>query len=423
MNAWKRVGRLLAVALVLLGPAAALACSLLPPEPWTLRTADGRFELSMKREGHSSGASLTLHDRQTDKAVWQLASAPAVYRGEAFVSVDGRYVVLVQSFQGTVVAYGPEGKKIGAWSLGAQLTPSERRRLSQDICGSRWVAEPRLEGDVFTLRVPSRASMHAPTTPPDSAFQGVRFRIELSTGRLTRDAPLAPPSNAALIQAFRRESNKLERFSIARELHFRSQEAIRGDAPELSRFWLETLRAPDTEGELFPVATQALGSVGTDEEIRGLADISLPAEAEESSRALFSLLVWRLPEEESVRFALSVLQERRPPEHLRERALEVLRRRSEDAFDRVLMFVLRDPSPRVREAALLELEKLGKRGASRRNFELALPLLEDPKEPVRQAAEKALCGMLRLLEGSDFQAARDQAHRAGAEVKLGRCSR
>ncbi|WP_257448406.1 HEAT repeat domain-containing protein [Archangium lipolyticum] len=407
-------------ALVLLGPGVVLACSRAVPNPWTLRTPDERFELSMKPQGDSPRASLTLFDHRAGKVVWQRELEYGLSRGEALVSADGRYVVLIRSFSETVVAYGPEGKESGQWSLGSPLLPSERRRLVETPCGVSWVESPQLDGDVLTLRVPRIVSMPQRPPPADSLFQGTPFRIELSTNRITRGALPPPPSTASLIQAFRRETRTSVRFGIARELLIRAHEADRrGGAPELSRFWLEVLRDPSEAKDLYHLATEALDFIGTDEDIRRLAEASLPADVEDSSAALLSLFERRLPED-AVRFSLYVIQERRPPEHLRERALAHLGGRAGEDFSKVLMFALRDPSSRVRKAALHQMEK---RGASRHDFELAIPSLNDPDASVRRAAEASLCRVLWTLSGDEFQTAFAQARRARADVKLAECPR
>jgi hypothetical protein len=410
----------LLVALGLLGPVVVLACSRVPPKAWTLRTPDERFTLSMKPEGDSPRASLTLFDRRADKIVWQRELEYGLYPGEALVSADGRYVVLIRSFSETVVAYGPEGKESGQWSLGSPLTPSERRRLVETPCGVSWVEAPQLDGDVLTLRVPSIVSLPQRPPPADSLFQGTPFRIQLSTGRISRGARPPPPSTASLIQDFRRETRTFVRLGIARELLIRAHEADRrGGAPELSRFWLEVLRDPREAKDLYPLATEALDFIGTDEDIRGLAEASLPAEVEDSSAALLSLFERRLPED-AVRFSLYVIQERRPPDHLRERALAHLGGRAGEDFSKVLMFAVRDPSSRVRKAALRSMEK---RGASRHDFDLVLPLLNDPDDSVRSAAESSLCRVLWTLSGDEFQTAFAHARRARADVKLAECPR
>ncbi|WNG50285.1 HEAT repeat domain-containing protein [Archangium minus] len=412
------------VALVLLGPAVVRACLRKMPTSWEMESQEGRFELLLEtmQVGASSRPSLTLRDRRAGKVVWQRGLEHGVERQSVLLSPDGRYLALVDALSSEVSILGPNGAESGRWSLDAHLTEGERRKLHSTLCGSWWIGSPRFEGNVLTLVVPMELPPSHPEAPYPGPVPGIRFRIDPTSGHVSREEPFPEMNIEALLQEYGKTIWDDKRREIVRGLAAFSQRTRRGSNPELRRFWLELVRDSRTNVDVWRQALEGLSAIGTDEEIRGLFASLLQAgnaSADPLSPGALMLLERRFPEE-AVRQSVRVLTERPPSipfDSLRVYAVFTLGQRPGSEIDKALRHALRDPAPLVRASALYQVSQ---RMTLLQGIELALPFLEDSEEVVQYRAASVLCDLLRRAKGSDRSAALELLRRAEAGGKLAR---
>jgi tetratricopeptide (TPR) repeat protein len=421
MSTWKRVGGFWLVVLVLLGPAAALACLRVWPQSWAQESQDGRFEMILETVPTGPASQLpdhllTLRDRRAGKVVWQSGLPHGVARNGVLLSPGGRYLALVDALSSEVRILGPNGTTHGRWSLQDQLTDGERRKLGLSACGAWWISSPRFEGDVLTLVVPTDVPPGLADSPSPGPVQGIRFRIDPATGRVSRDRPLPEKSTKVLIHVFRSARGRSERIQSARVLRGLSQRLPRGDNPELRRFWLELLRESETplEWELGTEAMEGLSALGTDEDVRSL--LPLLSQDREVSDHVLALLDRRFPEE-AVHQAVRALEERAPRAYPLVHAVSLLRQRPGAEIDKALRHALGHPSAGVRANALYQLSQ---RVAPREAIELALSFLDDPETLLHYRAAYVLCDLLRRVKGPDRLVALELLRRAEDGGKLAR---
>lgn len=144
----------------LLAPLRASACIYPLARPWTKRSDDQRFELTLslvkKKSDHdrSPGAELALRDLRTRQVLWKHPLPSLVYEFQARFSPSGRYIAVVRDFSETVSLFSTSGTESGQWKLGQHLSEVERQRVPSTTCGLHWVSDVRFDGDALVLTVP-----------------------------------------------------------------------------------------------------------------------------------------------------------------------------------------------------------------------------------------------------------------------------
>jgi hypothetical protein len=402
------LGSLLLCALLLLVPAGALACTLPVPQSWTKQTPDGAFELSSRvGETPRGPARLSLRDVRSGKTLWEHPLETGPDKQKTLLSMSGRYVALTNDFSSQFTVYGPGGE-VQKVSLEPHLTPREKSKLPETSCGPQWLSAARFEDEVLVLVVLTGGmDLRMDEQPKDTTF-----RFDPKARQLTRQVPANHKSTAELIQAYKGSTEPAQRKRLVHELVDRSLDGTAGGDAELSRFWQELLRAPETQPKELALAVTGLGVIGTEAEVRALA--RLPAGPPERDLEILQVLQRRAPPEAEA-FALRVLEERRGSELLRARAVVFLGDRGAQVAERTTTLALSDPSAQVRESGLRLLTRPPLTG---RAVEQALPLCEAPEVKVSSLAADSLLRILRRVEGTERQQALKVLRDAKARGKL-----
>lgn len=363
------------VLLVSLGPTLAFACKPEPPSPWTMRSGNGRFTLSMK------GTELALRKGQS-KVLWKQDVA-YLSQKEAFISSSGRHVATVTP-AGSIVIYGQKGKPLGKWNVLEGLTQSEQARLPESPCGPQAVNDATFKGEVLEVAVALPPTRLTWFPIPDVAL----LRLDPQTGRLTRQLLRNTPKPSVAIERWKSNPAGSQRDEALEALSIWSLATNKpGALPELRSFWQELLTAPDLQQEERAAAVRGLWRIGTDEEVRSLTTLL----DTELGALVFEMLCARLPQKAEPH-ASRILENPSSPEALRKLAVTFLINRKGQAAERGIALGLRDPSTSVRESVLLDLAK---RPPSAATFDQILPFCQDAEPSIRQ---RAVTHLLHLLE-------------------------
>jgi hypothetical protein len=376
---------LMLAVLVLVGPGVALACSVSEPAPWTKRTPDGRFEVALaitRKEAPRRDVRLSLRDRRSAAVLWTISIEDVVPAEDVLLTPDGSATLVIKRGREKFMLYGSHGESLGSWPLENVLSRSEFDRINVDRCvGKLWGQEPQVEGAGFSLVVRLRAPVGR---LPDA--RDITFRIS-AQGRMEREPALLIKDPKDLIKMYRGEVSPLESLRLAEELWGASREERSKVPYELPRFWLEVLADSSTPRSVLPIAVDALGSVGTDSDLKALSRLP-PGEPERDARIL-QVLQRRLPEEAGA-YAIHVLEPPHPSPHVRAAALEHLIGARGTAEKLGRTFLQRDEV--LRE--LRDLSALGSELGVLESFWQVLPFCEHPSPRSRALAMRTLSHLL-----------------------------
>jgi hypothetical protein len=388
------------VTLLLLGPGVALACTQIEPL-WLTSKQDTRFELIQKVDEKTRKGPLKLRERRSGRIVWSTRPQDLINTRNVLIEPGGARVLVFDRYRGRILLFGERGRQVATGSMEDLLSPSERQRIPKGACyGHLWVGKAWTEGPVFNLLAPV-----AVPAADRSDLRHIHIRISRE-GKITRTPALLPPDPEALIRMFRSETSLPGRLRIADELSGHS-----GASPSqklaLRQFWLEVLRDPKTHRALLPVAVEALGVIGTDEDLQALA--RLPWGGLERDATLLQVLSSRLPEEGGI-YAIRVLEEMHPSQHVRALALLDLLEREGKAAELAEAFIQKDEA--FREAGLRLLRHEAITALATRQ---ALPFCTDPDSSVRTRATRSLEDMVMSAEAARpfLLATLEQAEGAG----------
>ncbi|MDY7226594.1 hypothetical protein [Hyalangium rubrum] len=377
-------GRLLAM-LLLLGPGVAMACSPRMPWPWKKRSPDGRHELAqvLSRQSRNPGATMSLRDLRTGRLLWT-RNLEGTYGPEDVVLASGRpQVLLLGRTPAALTLLDARGWELGIWPLDKLLTPSELRRLSLARCDSEgWAREARSEEDGFSVTLPVRA-------PVGGGGESRHIVVKLPwVGLFQREPTALAQESAELRRLFRTHTEEAERLRIADELWGLSSGGPTKGNLELRSFWLVMLQDSPSPRALLPIAVDALGASGSQEELRGL--IRLPWGAPERDAQILQVLKRRLPDLAGD-YALRVLEEGHPAAPVRALAAGELLSRGGAAAEFGKTFIARDASLRADGA----LARFTAQAELAQELWQALPFCGSSRALLRAQATRSLEALLR----------------------------
>lgn len=159
-----------------------VACT--PPASKNWEQPRGRFVIRLTVVPGTDEATLSLVDERK-RVRWRRPVSP-VWPEQLFLDEPRARLVLVRPTRGTLEVLGPGSAPPDVISLEKHLTAAERALLPRSTCGTAWVAEVSVAGDVLTLLVPQDGNLDL--SDDEKRRRMLELKVELPTLTVRRAA-------------------------------------------------------------------------------------------------------------------------------------------------------------------------------------------------------------------------------------------